>query len=195
MAEKQKSIEAFALARVPKEQRKSWIDMVMVICIPAFLLGSMLLGTFMAFRTFGAEGLTANEVAEPTMSMIEGVGLAFSFFSASAFTAADLTQFQRNRKDTVKSAAWGLLPAGVITCVIGVVLSRVAGVYDISQVMAMVGLPVLGLTIMILAQLTTNSINAYAGGLDLIFRRADCRCDDRRLLDCRKGQAGKLASD
>lgn len=47
MAEKQKSIEAFALARVPKEQRKSWIDMVMVqagmvICIPAFLLGSML---------------------------------------------------------------------------------------------------------------------------------------------------------
>lgn len=200
MAEKQKSIEAFALARVPKEQRKSWIDMVMVqagmvICIPAFLLGIMLLGTFMAFRTFGAEGLTANEVAEPTMSMIEGVGLAFSFFSASAFTAADLTRFQRNRKDTVKSAAWGLLPAGVITCVIGVVLSRVAGVYDISQVMAMVGLPVLGLTIMILAQLTTNSINAYAGGLDLIFRRADCRCDDRRLLDCRKGQAGKLASD
>lgn len=47
MAEKQKSIEAFALSRVPDEQRKSWLDMVMVqagmvICIPAFLLGSML---------------------------------------------------------------------------------------------------------------------------------------------------------
>lgn len=47
MTEKQKSIEAFALSKVPEDQRKSWVAMVMVqagmvICIPAFLLGSML---------------------------------------------------------------------------------------------------------------------------------------------------------
>ena len=47
MTNGKKPIEAFALSRVPREQRKSWIDMVMVqtgmvICIPAFLLGSML---------------------------------------------------------------------------------------------------------------------------------------------------------
>lgn len=304
MAEKQKSIEAFALSRVPDEQRKSWLDMVMVqagmvICIPAFLLGSMLaegmstmnailagiigylmvlvvtlilgiqgadlgiptcaiststfgrkgtrllvsslftvsligffglqvnvcgeafstlmheafgievpivassifwgmvmviiavwgmetlknldtisvpllmaimlLGTYMAFRHYGSAGLVSNEITQPTMSMVEGIGVAFSFFSASAFTAADLTRFQRDRRDTVKSAIWGLMPAGVLTCVVGVLLSRVVGVYDISQVMAMVGLPILGLTIMILAQLTTNSINAYTGGLDAVM--------------------------
>lgn len=304
MAEKQKSIEAFALTQVPKDQRKSWIAMVMVqagmvICIPAFLLGSMLaegmsttnaviagiigylmvllltfilgmqgadlgiptcaiaqstfgrkgtrllvsslftisligffglqvnvcgeafstlmqeafgigipvtassifwgmvmvliavwgmealknvdsisvplllgimiLGTVMAFKTYGSAGLVNNEVTEPTMSMIDGIGLSFSFFSASAFTAADLTRFQRDRKDTIKSSIWGLMPAGIITCIIGVLLARVAGIYDISQVMAAVGLPILGLTIMILAQLTTNSINAYTGGLDAVM--------------------------
>ena len=218
MTNGKKPIEAFALSKVPREQRKSWVDMVMVqagmvICIPAFLLGSMLaegmptlqamvagiigygmvlvltlilgiqgadlgipilllimiVGTVMAFRIYGTAGLSANEVETPTMTMIEGIGTAFSFFSASAFTAADLTRFQRNCRDTVRSAFWGLMPAGIITCVIGVLLSRVVGVYDISQVMAMVGLPILGLTIMILAQLTTNSVNAYTGGLDAVM--------------------------
>lgn len=138
------------------------------ISVPLLLL-IMIVGTVMAFRIYGSAGLSANEVETPTMSMIEGIGTAFSFFSASAFTAADLTRFQRNRRDTVKSAVWGLMPAGIITCVIGVLLSRVVGVYDISQVMAMVGLPILGLTIMILAQLTTNSVNAYTGGLDAVM--------------------------
>lgn len=135
------------------------------ISVPLLLL-IMIVGTVMAFRIYGTAGLSANEVETPT---IEGIGTAFSFFSASAFTAEDLTRFQRNRRDTVRSAFWGLMPAGIITCVIGVLLSRVVGVYDISQVMAMVGLPILGLTIMILAQLTTNSVNAYTGGLDAVM--------------------------
>ncbi len=133
------------------------------------LLFIMLLGLFMAFRTYGSAGLIANEVTAPTMSMAGGIGLSFSFFSASAFTAADITRFQRDRKDTIKSATLGLMPAGIVTCVIGVLLSRVAGVYDISIVLAAVGLPVLGLIIMILAQLSTNSINAYCGGLDAVM--------------------------
>lgn len=88
------------------------------ISVPLLLL-IMIIGTVMAFRIYGTAGLSANEVETPTMSMIEGIGTAFSFFSASAFTAADLTRFQRNRRDTVKSAVWGLMPAGIITCVIG----------------------------------------------------------------------------
>ena len=44
MTNGKKPIEAFALSRVPREQRKSWVDMVMVqagmvICIPAFFVG------------------------------------------------------------------------------------------------------------------------------------------------------------
>ena len=305
MTNGKKPIEAFALSRVPREQRKSWVDMVMVqagmvICIPAFLLGSMLaegmptlqamvagvigygmvlvltlilgiqgadlgiptcaiststfgrkgtrllvsslftvslvgffglqvnvcgeafstlalaafgveipvvassifwgmvmvviavwemetlknldtisvpllllimiVGTVMAFRIYGSAGLSANEVETPTMTMI-GATSQMSALVTGAMSCAwySLTRFQRNRRDTVRSAFWGLMPAEIITCVIGVLLSRVVGVYDISQVMAMVGLPILGLTIMILAQLTTNSVNAYTGGLDAVM--------------------------
>jgi len=133
------------------------------------LLFIMILGTVMAFRMYGSAGLVNNEVTKPTMDMMQGIALSFSFFSASAFTAPDLTRFQKNRRETIRSSIWGLMPAGIITCVIGVLLSRVAGIYDISAVMAAVGLPILGLTIMIFAQLTTNSINAYCGGLDAVM--------------------------
>ena len=59
------------------------------ISVPLLLL-IMIVGTVMAFRIYGSAGLSANEVETPTMSIIEGIGTAFSFFSASAFTAADL---------------------------------------------------------------------------------------------------------
>lgn len=101
------------------------------ISVPLLLL-IMIVGTVMAFRIYGTAGLSANEVETPTMSMIEGIGTAFSFFSASAFTA-DLTRFQRNRRDTVKSAVWGLMPAGIITCVIGVLSWQCWGFWILSR--------------------------------------------------------------
>ena len=86
-----------------------------------------------------------------------------------AFTAADVTRWQRNRKDTIKSSVWGLMPAGLATRIIGVLLARIAGEYDISLVLAKVGIPILGLIVIITASVSTNSLNAYCGGLDTIM--------------------------
>lgn len=61
------------------------------------------------------------------------------------------------------------MPAGIATCLIGVLLARVTGVYDVSLVLSYVGLPVLGLLIIITASVSTNSLNAYCGGLDTIM--------------------------
>ncbi len=133
------------------------------------LLAIMLLGTILAFRHFGTAGFTTNEVTEPTMGMAEGIGLSFSFMAVGAITAPDLTRYQRDRRDTVKSSFWGIMPAGVITMAIGVIMTRIAGIYDISMVMVTVGIPILGVVVMIIATLTTNSINAYCGGLDIIM--------------------------
>ncbi|MDR2157683.1 MAG: cytosine permease [Clostridiales Family XIII bacterium] len=144
--------------------------------VPALLL-IMVVGLIFAFRMYGSSGIVDNEITVPTMSMVDGIGLSFSFFSASAFTAADVTRFQRCRKDTIKSSIWGLMPAGIITMVIGFLLSRVAGEYDISLVLVNVGLPILGIVIMIISTITTNALNAYCGGLDLVmtFNIADHR--------------------
>lgn len=129
----------------------------------------MVIGLVLAFQKYGTAGITANEVKTATMSFAEAVALSFSFFSAMAFTAADVTRWQRNRKDTIKSSVWGLMPAGLATCIIGVLLARIAGEYDISLVLAKVGIPILGLIVIITASVSTNSLNAYCGGLDTIM--------------------------
>lgn len=133
------------------------------------LLIIMIIGLVFAFRMYGTAGISENEVVSPTMGFAEGVGLSFSFFSAAAFQAADVTRFQRTRMDTVKSSIWGLMPAGLATLIIGILLTRVAGVYDITIILGTVGLPILGMIVLILASVTTNTINAYCGGLDLVM--------------------------
>lgn len=129
----------------------------------------MVLGLILAFKKYGTAGIEANEIETATMSFVEAIALSFSFFSAMAFTAADVTRWQKNRKDTINSSIWGLMPAGLATCIIGVLLARVAGEYDISLVLSKVGIPVLGLIVIITASVSTNSLNAYCGGLDTIM--------------------------
>ncbi len=133
------------------------------------LFAIMVLGLILAFKKYGTEGLAVNEVKTATMSFVEAVALAFSFFSSMAFTAADVSRWQRNRMDTIKSSTWGLMPAGLATCIIGVLLARVAGEYDVSLVLSKVGIPILGLIVIITASVSTNSLNAYCGGLDAIM--------------------------
>lgn len=136
------------------------------ISIPLLVI-IMVLGTIMAFKKFGAGGL--NVETEQTMSMIQGIGLSFSFTALAAVTCSDITRFQRDRKDTIKSTFWGILPAAIFTLVLGILMTKVANDYDISSVLATVGLPFLGIVVLILATWTTNSINAYSAGLDVVM--------------------------
>ena len=50
---------------------------------------------------------------------------------------------------------------------IGSILSIVTGQYDVSLVLAAVGVPALGLVALVLATWTTNVTNAYSGGLSM----------------------------
>ena len=52
--------------------------------------------------------------------------------------------------------------------VIGIIMAKVAGEYDISQVLCNVGLPVLGMIVLILAAWTTNTTNAYLAGINIV---------------------------
>lgn len=98
------------------------------------------------------------------MTFVQGVGLSFSFTAAAAVTCADITRFQKNRKETVKSVFWGVMPAGIFTLCLGV---------------------------LILASWTTNSLNAYSAGLDavMVFAAPDRK---RKLVTVLVGAAGIL---
>lgn len=158
-------------------------------CSLPLLAAIMIGGTVMAFARYGTGGLYAP--SEDTMTFVQGVGLSFSFTAAAAVTCADITRFQKNRKETVKSVFWGVMPAGIFTLCLGVLITKATGDYDITTVLASVGLPVLGVLVLILASWTTNSLNAYSAGLDavMVFAAPDRK---RKLVTVLVGAAGIL---
>lgn len=136
------------------------------ISIPALML-IMLLGTYLVIQQYGWSEVN-NEV-DQTMSFMAGVGLSFNFYAIGAITPCDFSRFQKSRKDVAKSVFLGVLPMGVFTLVLGIIMTKIANDYDISMVLIHVGIPVLGIASMILSTWTTNSTNAYTGGLNTIM--------------------------
>ena len=144
------------------------------VAVPLLMI-VMIIGTTMAIRQNGLDAV--NVGIDPTMSFIDGVILSFDFYAVGVITAADITRFQKSRKDTVLSTTVGVFPLGVITLVLGAMLTKIAGEYDISMVLITVGIPLLGVVALVLSTWTTNSSNAYCGALDtvMIFNVSDNR--------------------
>lgn len=136
------------------------------VSIP-LLVVIMAMGTYLAIKQYGMAAADA-EVTR-TMSFLGGVGLSFNFYAVGTITAADITRFQRTRKDTIKSVVWGVFPMGIVTLVMGALLTKIANNYDISMVLIAVGIPVLGVLALVLSTWTTNSTNAYSSGLDIVM--------------------------
>lgn len=136
------------------------------VSIP-LLVVIMALGTYLAIKQYGLAA--ANGEVTRTMSFLGGVGLSFNFYAVGTITAADITRFQRTRKDTVKSVVWGVFPMGIVTLVMGALLTKIANNYDISMVLIAVGIPILGVLSLVLSTWTTNSTNAYSSGLNLVM--------------------------
>ena len=137
------------------------------ISIPLLMI-IMCYGTYLAFKIYGTGGINDEEVTQ-TMSFMSGVALSFNFTAVGTITAADYTRFQRSRKDTVKSVFYGVFPMGVITLVMGILLTKISAEYDISMVLINVGLPLLGIIALVISTWTTNSTNAYSAGLNIVM--------------------------
>lgn len=134
------------------------------VSIP-FLIIAMILGTYLAISKYGLHAL--DQEVPQTMSFLAGVSLSFNFTAMGTITAADYTRFQKSRKDTVLSVGLGVFPMGVVTLLLGILLTKIAGNYDISMVLIDVGIPLFGIGALILSTWTTNSTNAYSGGLNV----------------------------
>ena len=137
------------------------------ISIPLLMI-IMCYGTFLALKIYGTGNLNDADSVQ-TMSFMSGVALSFNFTAVGTITGADYTRFQRSRKDTVKSVFYGVFPMGVITLVMGILLTKMSGQYDISMVLIEVGLPLLGIVALVISTWTTNSTNAYSAGLNIVM--------------------------
>ena len=152
------------------------------ISIPLLMI-IMCYGTYLAFRIYGTGSLSDSSSVQ-SMSFMSGVALSFNFTAVGTITAADYTRFQRSRMDTVKSVFYGVFPMGVITLVMGILLTKMSGQYDISMVLIEIGLPLLGIIALVISTWTTNSTNAYSAGQNIVMalKLKDNRRRDATLI-------------
>ena len=128
----------------------------------------ILISAFGVYKAIGQVGMEAVVSYTPkyTMTLMQGIALTMSFMAVGAVLAPDITRYQRNRVDTVKSTVLGVMPAGILMFIMGGILSITAGSYDLTEVLTKYGLPFLGMLVLIFATWTTNTSNAYSAGLD-----------------------------
>lgn len=99
--------------------------------------------------------------------IVFGISMTVASFALGGVISADYCRFAKNRGDVVKSSLVGVIPAGLFMLLTGAVMSIVTGQYDISAILASLGVPIIGLIALVLATWTTNVTNAYSGGLAL----------------------------
>ena len=143
------------------------LDKLNTVAVPALFIITIV-GCFMSLNKYGTDALF---IPNPniTMSFADGVILTVSFMAAGCLAASDVTRYQRTRKDTILSSSIGVMPAGVLMIILGAVMTKVADQYDITQVFCEIGIPVLGMLVLIAATWTTNTTNAYSGGINAVL--------------------------
>lgn len=120
------------------------------------------------------EALLNYTPAEPG-SLITGIVIAVGGFAVGATISGDYTRYCKDGRSVVLSSLIGIIPAGVGALVCGAILSVTSGSYDITTMFSNIGMPVIGLVVLILATWTTNTGNAYSAGIATvnIFRLSD----------------------
>lgn len=133
------------------------------IAVPALLI----VLSYSMFLALSGGGLETIKTFSPSsqMSFISAVSMVVASFALGGVISGDYSRYAKSRKDVVKSTVLGVFPSGMVMMLIGAILSIVTGQYDISLVLAAVGVPALGLVALVLATWTTNVTNAYSGGL------------------------------
>ena len=134
------------------------------IAVPALVL-VLIYGVYAAITKNNGIAVVAAYTPVAPMTLVQGVSLAVATFALGGVISGDYSRYAKNRGDVVKSSVLGVIPVGLIMMVIGAVLTIVTGQYDISAVLAAVGVPAFGLIALVLATWTTNVTNAYSGGI------------------------------
>ncbi len=141
-----------------------WLNYVAVPCKVALVVygvGRVLLergiGPILAWRPAPVDAL------DP----LTAIGLAAGFVAVAAVIAPDYARQARSGRDAVLGCLLGLVPASIVLAGCGAALAIAQNTHDIVEIYAGMGLPMLELTMLIVATWTTNVMNVYSAGLAL----------------------------
>ena len=134
------------------------VPLLVIVCLYGIIAGIMAHDGAAAIAGY-APGQSAG--------LVLGMSMTVASFALGGVISADYCRYAKSRGDVVKSSIVGVIPAGLFMLLTGAVMSIVTGQYDISAILANLGVPLFGLIALVLATWTTNVTNAYSGGLAL----------------------------
>lgn len=134
------------------------VPLLVIVCLYGLIAGIV--------KNNGAQAI-ASYAPETSAGLVFGISMVVASFALGGVISADYCRYAKSRSDVVKSSIVGVIPAGLFMLVTGALMSIVTGEYDISSILASLGVPLLGLVALVLATWTTNVTNAYSGGLAL----------------------------
>ncbi len=114
-----------------------------------------------------ADILAYRPAAGSALDFSTAVGLATGSFAVGAVIAPDYARFCVTKRDAVLGTLFGILPAAMAMVLCGAVLSILMRTHDIVDIYARTGMPLLALSVLIVATWTINVMNAYSAGLAL----------------------------
>ncbi|MCJ8008462.1 cytosine permease [Lederbergia wuyishanensis] len=137
------------------------------------LLILVILAVILAIKQFGLSELKAP--VENVFSFGMAISLVISIFVTGAVISPDVSRWAKTKKDAVLASFFGFFFGNSFMIVVAMILSRIMDESSLTTIMITVGLGIPGILVLILAQWTTNTSNAYSSGLSLsvIFTRTN----------------------
>jgi len=129
------------------------------------LIFLVVLSVILAIRKYGLDALSTP--VENKYSLGMAISLVIGIFVVGAVISPDVSRWARSKKDAVLASFFGFFFGNSFMIIVAMILSRLMDESNLTTIMMTIGLGVPGILVLILAQWTTNTNNAYSAGLGL----------------------------
>ena len=140
-----------------------WMAVLNYIAVPLLVILCAYGGVY-AINTAGWSTINS-AISQNLMSLPVAVSTVIGLFALGATCTSDYTRYCKTRGDVVKACFIGVMPAALLMIMVGAIMAVGTGNYDITDMFASLGLPIIAMLVLILATWTTNTGNAYMSGL------------------------------
>ncbi|SJM69086.1 cytosine permease [Agrococcus casei] len=138
------------------------ISRLSTLAVPLLLI-LLIVGIVVAFATRGSEALTADTAA--VYSFGGAVSLVMGIFVLGVVSAPDMARWAKTPKQAMAAGFFGFLFGNSIIIIVAVILSKLLNETELMTMFFVLGLGGFAVIVLILAQWTTNTTNAYSAAI------------------------------
>ena len=138
------------------------ISRLSTLAVPLLLI-LLVVGIIVAFATRGSEALVAPTAA--VYSFGGAVSLVMGIFVLGVVSAPDMARWAKTPKQAMAAGFFGFLFGNSIIIVVAVILSKLLNETELMTMFFVLGLGGFAVIVLILAQWTTNTTNAYSAAI------------------------------